>query len=138
MKRNMKITGLAAVLALCLLLTGCYQPPDEVNNGGQSGTTSTPFFNTVPPPPTVQVTPDTKPADVQNTIAGINIGQETNQPTQPSGTDNGWGSWGSEPTASATQIPNVIVLNPSTPEGDTQTTDGTITAIPVTPTPTPA
>ncbi|MBR5960568.1 MAG: peptidoglycan-binding protein [Clostridia bacterium] len=139
MKRTLKIIGLAGVLALCLLLTGCYQPPDEVNNGGQSGTTSTPFFNTVPPSPTVQMTPDTKPVDVQNTIAGINIGQETSQPTQPSGTDNGWGSWGSEPTASVTPIPNMIVLNPSTTEGSTlQPSDGTFTAIPVTPSPTPA
>ena len=59
MKRNLKIIGLAAVLALCLLMTGCYQPPDEVNNGGQSGTTSTPFFKTIEPSPTIQVTPDT-------------------------------------------------------------------------------
>ena len=57
MKRNLKIIGLAGVLALCLLLTGCYQPPDEVNNGGQSGTTSTPFFKTIEPSPTIQVTP---------------------------------------------------------------------------------
>ena len=139
MKRNMKIIGLAGVLALCLLLTGCYQPPDEVNNGGQSGVTSTPFFNTVPPTPTVQVTPDTIPVDVQNTIAGINIGQETAQPTQTPAGDNGWGNWGSEPTASVTPIPNVIVLNPSTtPGSNTLPTDGTVTAIPATPTPTPA
>ena len=85
MKRNLKIIGLAAVLALCLLLTGCYQPPDEVNNGGQSGTTSTPFFKTIEPSPTIQVTPDTIPVDVQNTI-GINNGQGTAQPTQTPGT----------------------------------------------------
>lgn len=138
MKRNLKIIGLAGVLALCLLLTGCYQPPDEVNNGGQSGTTSTPFFNTVQPSPTIQVTPDTIPADVPNTIAGINIGQETARPTQSA--DNGWGSWGTEPTASAsvTPIPNVIVLNPGTPEGNVPTDGSTFTPIPVTPTPTPA
>ncbi len=138
MKRNLKIIGLAAVLALCLLLTGCYQPPDEVNNGGQSGTTSTPFFKTLEPSPTIQVTPDTIPVDVPNTIAGINIGQETAQPTQTPGADNGWGNWGSEPTASVTPIPNVVVLSPSVTQGDILTTDGTITTIPATPTPTPA
>ena len=37
MKRTLKIIGLAAALALCLLLTGCYQPPDEVNNGQPTG-----------------------------------------------------------------------------------------------------
>ena len=137
MKRNLKIIGLAAVLALCLLLTGCYQPPDEVNNGGQSGTTSTPFFKTIEPSPTIQVTPDTIPVDVQNTI-GINNGQGTAQPTQTPGTDNGWGNWGVEPTASVTPIPDVVVLNPSTTQGSILTTDGTFTAIPVTPTPTPA
>ncbi|MBR6442672.1 MAG: peptidoglycan-binding protein, partial [Clostridia bacterium] len=135
MKRNLKIIGLAAVLALCLLLTGCYQPPDEVNNGGQSGTTSTPFFKTIEPSPTIQVTPDTIPVDVQNTI-GINNGQGTAQPTQAPGTDNGWGNWGVEPTASVTPIPDVVVLNPSTTQGNILTTDGTFTAIPVTPTPT--
>ena len=138
MKRNLKIIGLAAVLALCLLLTGCYQPPDEVNNGGQSGTTPTPFFKTVEPSPTIQVTPDTIPVDVQNTIAGINIGQGTAQPTQTPGSDNGWGNWGSEPTASVTPIPDVVVLNPSTTQGNILTTEGTITTIPITPTPTPA
>ncbi len=144
MKRNAKIIGLAGVLALCLLLTGCYQPPDEVNNGGQNGTTATPFFNTVAPSPTIQITPDTKPVDVQNTIAGINIGQQTEQPTQPSGSDNGWGNWGQAPTdtpsAPSTPTPfpsGMIQLITAAPDG-TVPTAGTITAIPVTPTPTVA
>ena len=144
MKRNAKIIGLAGVLALCLLLTGCYQPPDEVNNGGQNGTTATPFFNTVAPSPTIQITPDTKPVDVQNTIAGINIGQQTEQPTQPSGSDNGWGNWGQAPTdtpsAPSTPTPfpsGMIQLVTAAPDG-TAPTEGTFTAIPVTPTPTVA
>ena len=129
MKRNAKIIGLAGVLALCLLLTGCYQPPDEVNNGGQNGTTATPFFNTVAPSPTIQITPDTKPVDVQNTIAGINIGQQTEQPTQPSGSDNGWGNWGQAPT----DTPSA----PSTPTPFPSGMIQLITVAPVTPTPTP-
>ena len=47
MKRNLKLIGLAAVMALCLLLTGCYQPPDEVNNGGPTGAITASFFNTL-------------------------------------------------------------------------------------------
>ena len=35
MKRSGKIIALAAALVLCLLLTGCYQAPDDVNNGGE-------------------------------------------------------------------------------------------------------
>ena len=47
----------AAVLALCLLLTGCYQPPDEVNNGGGSqGGVTAPLFETMAPTATVTVT----------------------------------------------------------------------------------
>ena len=38
MKRNTKMVVLAAALALCLLLTGCYVPPDDVNNGGETNT----------------------------------------------------------------------------------------------------
>ena len=33
MKKTLKVIVLAGALALCLLLTVCYQPPDEVNNG---------------------------------------------------------------------------------------------------------
>ena len=40
MKRNMKIAALALALAACLLLTGCYTAPDEVNNGGDTGRTA--------------------------------------------------------------------------------------------------
>ena len=36
MKRNGKIILLGLALALCLLLTGCYMAPDDVNNGGGS------------------------------------------------------------------------------------------------------
>ena len=35
MKRTAKFIALAAVLALCLVMTGCYvAPEDDVNNGG--------------------------------------------------------------------------------------------------------
>ena len=34
MTRNAKTIALALALGLCLLLTGCYVAPDDVNNGG--------------------------------------------------------------------------------------------------------
>ena len=37
MKRTAKLIALAAVLALCLVMTGCYvAPEDDVNNGGET------------------------------------------------------------------------------------------------------
>ena len=58
MKRILKIIALAGALALCLLLTGCYQPPDEVNNGQPAGAVTTSFFNTLAQTATVAITPD--------------------------------------------------------------------------------
>ena len=55
MKRNMKILGLAGALALCLLLTGCYQSPDNTTNPDNGA-----HFNTHPPEATVTVTPDAR------------------------------------------------------------------------------
>ena len=54
MKKSLKITALAGALALCLLLSGCYQPPDEVNNGNPSGNTPA-LFDTMAPTATVSV-----------------------------------------------------------------------------------
>ena len=81
MKRKMKIIGLAGALALCLLLTGCYQPPDEVNNGGPTGAVTTSFFNTIPPTPTVTLTPDTIVIETQNIFNGQTGTQPTPTPT---------------------------------------------------------
>ena len=57
MKKSLKVIGLAGALALCLLLSGCYQPPDEVNNGNPSGNTPA-LFDTMAPTATVEVTPE--------------------------------------------------------------------------------
>ena len=60
MKKTLKILALAGALTLCLLLTGCYQPPDEVNNGlPNNGGQTAALFDTMPPTATVVVTPDT-------------------------------------------------------------------------------
>ena len=158
MKKALKILALAAALALCLLLTGCYQPPDEVNNGGpvNNGVTA-PLFETLAPTATVEVTPDTVVVETQN-IYGPNYGnqdQQTPTPTPPQSGGNGWDNWGQEntPTPSPTPGPGqVIVFNSPVPGDGTYPTDGsqatiavvteqpaspTPTQAPVTPTPTP-
>ena len=52
MKRNIKILGLAGALALCLLLTGCYQSPDNTTNPDNEM-----HFNTHPPEETATPAP---------------------------------------------------------------------------------
>ena len=74
--RTLKIIGLAGVLALCLLLTGCYQPPDEVNNGQPTGAVTTSFFNTLAPTATVEVTPDTIAIDIVNHTIELKVSDE--------------------------------------------------------------
>ena len=89
MKKALKIIALAGALALCLLLTGCYQPPDEVNNGGPTGGVTAALFDTMAPTATVTVSPDTVVIETQN-VFGPNYGQQTPTPTPPQSGGNGW------------------------------------------------
>ena len=70
MKRNAKIIALAAALALCLLMTGCYVPPDDVNNGGETNTGGNLPFQTLQPTATVTMTPDTVVVETPQTTQG--------------------------------------------------------------------
>ena len=103
--RNCKRFGrlIACVLTLCLLLTGCYQPPDEVNNGGPTSGVTAALFDTMAPTATVTVSPDTIVVETQN-LFGPDYGNQTPTPTQPQSGGNGWDNWGSEntPTPSPT------------------------------------
>ena len=147
MKRRLKILALAGALALCLLLTGCYQPPDEVNNGGPTnGGVTAPLFDTMPPTATVEVTPDTVVIETQN-IYGPDYGP-TPTPTPPQ-SGNGWDNWGTSNTPTPTPSPapgEMIVFSTPVPGDGTQTTtpDGTqntievVSSTPATPTPTTA
>ena len=147
MKRTIKILALTGALALCLLLTGCYQPPDEVNNGGGSSGGTTPrLFDTMAPTATVTVTPDTIPIVTQNIFSGDNYGQQTTPtPTQPQSGGNGWDNWGMEntPTPSPSPGPGEVIIF-GTPEPGSETQSGSqptievVTAEPATPTPTQA
>ncbi len=122
MKKNGKIIALTAVLALCLLLTGCYVPPDDVNNDG-SQTVNKPRFDVYSPVPVNQTTaapngiaPDetqaaVNPGSAQNTIAQIG--------TTPAGSTGSpdWSNWGNTP------IPMGVSI-------DLGSEDGTETAAP--------
>ena len=135
MKRNGRIIALAAVLSLCLVLTGCYIPPDDVSNdSGETSAVNKLPFQTLAPSPTVTVTPDTVTVETPGTING----QPTNTPA-PSG-DNGWSNWGTtdQPTVTAgpTSIPTggtIEFNNGNTPEPGAE---GTIAVISESPSPT--
>ena len=147
MKKTLKILALAGALTLCLLLTGCYQPPDEVNNGGPTDKTTASLFDTLPPTATVEVTPDTVVIETQN-IYGGNDGQQTltPTPTPPESGGNGWDNWGIEQTATPTLTPGpgemIVFDSPAPGSQDTtqpgQATIEVVTSMPPTPTPTPA
>ena len=152
MKNILKIIALAGALALCLLLTGCYQPPDEVNNGGPTGGGVTaPLFDTLPPTATVEITPDTVVIETQN-IYGPTYGsqQQTPTPTPPQSGGNGWDNWGTGNTTEPTFTPGpgqMIYFDTPLPGDNTQVTtnpDGSqstievVTPVPETPTPTKA
>ena len=141
MKRYVKIAALAATAALCLILTGCYNAPDDVNNGSPAGTGNALPFQTLAPTATVEVTPDTIVIETQNIFGGETGGLQTATPTPPDGGGNGWTDWGTvqdgttptpNPTSSVIVFDNVTV----SPEGGA--TIEVVTEEPETPAPTEA
>ena len=103
MKKYAKLIGLAGLmLALCLLLTGCQQPPDEtVNTMNMTGAEATASrFATLPPAESVTVTPD-----IDWSSIGIIDTNDTPQDSNPSG-GNVWDNTGTDPMLpSGTQSP---------------------------------
>ena len=95
-KRAAKVLALALLLGLCLWLTGCYIPPDQITDDAQNmtiGANNLPF-NTLPPTE-APATPTPNPV-VSNTD-GIDIGSE---PTATVDWNAGWG-----PTENGTDTP---------------------------------
>ena len=157
MKRNAKIIALAAALALCLVMTGCYVPPDDVNNGGETNAGNNLPFQTLQPTATVTVTPDTVVVETTdpNQNQGQNVFPSTATPTPTPGENgNPWNDWGntgnpSQPTepSAPTSVPTggTIVFDTEAPgaENTIQTITGSpspaivTTPAPITPTPTP-
>ena len=157
MKRTAKFIALAAVLALCLVMTGCYvAPEDDVNNGGETNAGNNLPFQTLQPTATVTMTPDTVTVETPNPNQGQqgqNIFPDTSTPTPTPGPGGNWNDWGTtgdpNATAAPTEIPTggTIVFITPTPvpgaEGTIQTVTGSpsvaapTTVAPLTPTPTP-
>ena len=141
MKKYAKGLALMAALSLCLVMTGCYIGPDDVNTNTTNPGNNVPF-NTLAPvdTETATITPDTIALDTQNVW-----GNGTPTPTVSDGT-NGWPQWGTEDTpvvgnGTPTPIPGTIVFETDTPIPGAETTAGgisVITSLPPTSTPTPA
>ena len=144
MKQSMKIIGLAGMLALCLMLTGCYNAPDDVNSGGTTDPGNVLPFQTLAPTATMEVTPDTVVIETQNIFGGdTSATAATPTPTQPENSGNGWSDWGTvqdgnTENPSPTPSSSVIVFDGTTPEpSEGAPTIEVVTAEPATPTPTP-
>ncbi len=152
MKRNGKWIALAAALALCLALTGCYVAPDDTNNAGATNAGNNLPFLTLQPTATVTMTPDTVVVETPGTNQGQQIfpTQPTATPTPANSGNNGWNDWGNGNTANPgvpTPIPTggTIVFDNTTPVPGAENTIIVVTgsptiAVPTTPalpTPTP-
>ena len=122
MKRYAKLIGLAALLALCLLLAGCHNAPDETNS---------PHFNTLPPAQSETATPEPQPAETQN-IFGDDTGllpddTETSRPDE-----SPWSSiWGNDSGLETDTPGDEETYSPSYPDIET------VTSAPVTEMPSP-
>ena len=154
MKRNGKWIALAAALALCLALTGCYVAPDDTNNAGATNAGNNLPFLTLQPTATVTMTPDTVVVETPGTNQGQQIfpTQPTATPTPANSGNNGWNDWGNGNTANPgalTPIPTsgTIVFDNTTPVPGAENTIIVVTGSPTiaapttpaqpTPTPTP-
>lgn len=117
---NWKALALVLLLALCLLLTSCYVPPDEISDNTENltvGANNLPFQSVAP---TGTATPSPTPtSDPSGGDAGT---QQGNQPTINWNDD-----WGTTTTTNA----------PSTQTGTPTQTSGAITVVTSAPTNTP-
>ena len=105
MKRNGKILLLGAAIALCLVLTGCYMAPDDVNNGGNVNTGNNLPFQTLQPTATVTFTPDTVAVATPGTQSqNVFPSMPTATPTPAQGGIN-WNNWGTTDNPGATAGP---------------------------------
>ena len=134
MKSKKKI-GLLAAMGLCLLLTGCYIAPDDVNTNPTNSNGSVLPFPTLAPTETVRVTPDTVVVETQNLFGNPTDAGGTN--VQTTSSPSGWNDWETVgPEATPTPFGSTIVFNSNTNQPDSEQTTGgiaVITEVPVTP-----
>ena len=150
MSRKMKLISVAAMLSICLLLTGCYvSPDDDTNVEEQREVRNTLVITTNTPTP--GITPDVvSVTPVATPVSGNN----NNQPVPTNGTapdttgSGSWTDWGSDGASTPIPVGEKINLGPGAtalPDGTTPTAETTTppssTPVPttaiVTPTPTP-
>ena len=138
-KRRIKLAALAAAIALCFVMTGCYIAPDDVNTGTTENTGALPF-QTLAPVATDTVTPETVVVETQNVFGAP--GDTTPEPqatATPTPGQGGWSDWG-RPQGGETPTPmsGTIVLETATPNPDgTTPTPGGIAVVTENPTDTP-
>ena len=100
--------ALVATLALCLCLTGCYVPPDEISDNTENmtiGSNNLPFQTL---PPQVTVTPTPTPTARPQQGQDNQQGQQGGSVIQPQTTPNiNWDdNWGTTATATPGNVPN--------------------------------
>ena len=81
-KRAVKGLALALLLGLCLWMTGCYIPPDQITDDTQDltvGSNNLPFQTLAP---TATTTPSPTPGQNVQSTAGVNVG-DTTEPSPP-------------------------------------------------------
>jgi len=156
-KRHLKFAALAAVLGLCLALSGCYIAPDDISDSYPTSGGNL-IFQTLAPTATVEVTPDTIVVETQNLFntqnGGIIMVTDSGAAATPTPTSGagGWSDWGTvsgetntpgqgelqtvtvTPGPGETQGP--IQLQTRTPEPGQEGSQGT-QGSPATPTPKP-
>ena len=111
MTRNAKTIALALALGLCLLLTGCYVAPDDVNNGGETNAGSNLPFLTLAPNTAEPATPDTVAVETpgqqgQNIFPGGNTATAT-----PAPGGNTWNNWNSTDNPAGPSTPTSVPIN---------------------------
>lgn len=116
-------------LAFCLLLTGCYIAPDDINDTDASSTNNQPFETLAP---TATVTVSTTPETIvvtQNIYAPNTIALAT--PSLPPQSTSGWPDWGTVPTSPA--YPMSQTSTPPASQVTAHQTGGTVILVTATP-----
>jgi len=104
--RKGKSAGLAGALGLCLLLTGCYIAPDDVNTGGGTNTQNALPFQTLAPTPVITIEPDVIVVETQSIFTTQNTGvpapagtgQSLPTATPTPAVGGSWKDWGTVQT----------------------------------------